>query len=35
VPIWKHEVWADGEEWGTGASELSEVSSVPSPTGSD
>jgi molybdopterin synthase catalytic subunit len=35
VPIWKHEVWAGGGEWGTGASELSEVSSVPSPTGSD
>jgi molybdopterin synthase catalytic subunit len=35
VPIWKHEAWADGEEWGTGASELSEVSSVPSPPGSD
>lgn len=35
VPIWKHEVWHGGEAWGTGASDLSEVSSVPSPTGSD
>ena len=22
APIWKHEVWADGADWGTGASDL-------------
>lgn len=28
VPIWKHEVWADGADWGTGAHEVSDVRSV-------
>jgi molybdopterin synthase catalytic subunit len=30
APIWKHEVWADGADWGTGASEPVDVQSVPS-----
>jgi molybdopterin synthase catalytic subunit len=29
VPIWKHEVWADGAGWGTGASEVRPASTVP------
>ena len=28
APIWKHEVWADGEDWGTGASDLADPSDV-------
>ena len=28
VPIWKHEVWETGADWGTGAHELTPVSSV-------
>lgn len=31
VPIWKHEVWADGADWGTGATPLHDASSVSSP----
>lgn len=26
VPIWKHETWADGADWGTDASEIAPVS---------
>jgi molybdopterin synthase catalytic subunit len=29
APIWKHEVWADGADWGTGAHELVAPSQVP------
>lgn len=29
APIWKHEVWADGADWGTGANEVSDARSVP------
>ncbi len=28
VPIWKHEVWADGDEWGTKSTPLVEPSQV-------
>lgn len=36
APIWKHEVWSDGADWGTGASEPVDVTSVPSaPTSGD
>jgi molybdopterin synthase catalytic subunit len=28
VPIWKHEVWADGADWGTGAHEVVDARSV-------
>ena len=28
VPIWKHEVWGGGSDWGTGASPLRDASSV-------
>lgn len=28
VPIWKHEVWDGGSDWGTGAQELSNAASV-------
>ena len=29
APIWKHEVWADGADWGTGASDItSDVAGV-------
>ena len=28
APIWKHEVWADGADWGTGAQEISDTRSV-------
>lgn len=28
VPIWKHEVWDGGSDWGTGAQTLSDASSV-------
>lgn len=30
APIWKHEVWADGSDWGTGAHAASDPRSVPS-----
>ena len=29
APIWKHEVWADGADWGTGAHDVSDPRSVP------
>ncbi|MEP1126440.1 MAG: molybdenum cofactor biosynthesis protein MoaE [Ilumatobacter sp.] len=29
APIWKHEVWADGADWGTGAHAASDPRSVP------
>jgi molybdopterin synthase catalytic subunit len=29
APIWKHEVWADGAGWGTGASDVRPASTVP------
>lgn len=28
APIWKHEVWADGADWGTGANQVREASAV-------
>jgi len=28
VPIWKHEVWADGADWGTGARDVRDPRSV-------
>ncbi len=28
APIWKHEVWADGADWGTGANEIRPVGSA-------
>lgn len=28
APIWKHEVWADGADWGTGAHEITSAASV-------
>ncbi len=28
APIWKHEVWADGADWGTGASDVRDPKSV-------
>ena len=28
VPIWKKETWADGEDWGLGASDVADVSAV-------
>jgi molybdopterin synthase catalytic subunit len=28
APIWKHEVWAEGADWGTGASEVRDPKSV-------
>lgn len=31
APIWKHEVWADGADWGTGAAEVRDARSVGSP----
>jgi len=33
VPIWKHEVWADGADWGTGAAAPTDAASVPSAPG--
>ena len=34
APIWKHEVWSDGADWGTGATPPRDVSTLPSmPTG--
>ncbi len=32
VPIWKHEVWADGADWGTDAAPPVDAASVPSPS---
>lgn len=34
APIWKHEVWADGADWGTGAHAPVPPSAVPSAGGS-
>ena len=31
APIWKHEVWADGADWGTGAHEVTDAASVGAP----
>lgn len=31
VPIWKHEVWAGGAEWGTGSTALREASTIDVP----
>jgi molybdopterin synthase catalytic subunit len=31
APIWKHEVWADGADWGTGAHDVRDAGSVGSP----
>ncbi len=28
APIWKHEVWADGADWGTGAHDVRDARSV-------
>jgi len=28
APIWKHEVWADGADWGTGAHDIRDAQSV-------
>jgi len=28
APIWKHEVWADGADWGTGAHDITSAASV-------
>jgi molybdopterin synthase catalytic subunit len=28
APIWKHEVWSEGADWGTGANELTDPRSV-------
>lgn len=28
APIWKHEVWADGADWGTGAHDIRDARSV-------
>ena len=33
APIWKHEVWAEGSDWGTGAHPIQAPSSVPSAGG--
>lgn len=30
APIWKHEVWSDGADWGTGAHDLVAPAEVPS-----
>ena len=32
APIWKHEVWADGSDWGTGAHDVVDPSTVSSPS---
>lgn len=32
APIWKHEVWAEGADWGTGASDVRDPRSVSGPT---
>lgn len=31
APIWKHEVWADGADWGTGAHDVRDPRSVGTP----
>jgi molybdopterin synthase catalytic subunit len=31
APIWKHEVWADGADWGTGANDVRPAHSVGRP----
>jgi molybdopterin synthase catalytic subunit len=31
APIWKHEVWADGADWGTGAHDIRDAQSVGGP----
>ncbi|MGA9275863.1 molybdenum cofactor biosynthesis protein MoaE [Ilumatobacter sp.] len=28
APIWKHEVWADGSDWGTGANDIADPRNV-------
>ncbi|MFT7501685.1 MAG: molybdopterin synthase catalytic subunit, partial [Gammaproteobacteria bacterium] len=28
APIWKHEVWADGADWGTGAHNIRDAQTV-------
>lgn len=33
APIWKHEVWADGADWGTGAHDLVDPQAVPTAGG--
>jgi molybdopterin synthase catalytic subunit len=33
VPVWKREVWQGGSDWGTGASQLVDVSDVAGPPG--
>lgn len=33
APIWKHEVWADGADWGTGAHPASSPQTVPTAGG--
>lgn len=36
APIWKHEVWAGGSDWGTGAHDVSDPRTVPTiPTRSE
>ena len=30
VPIWKHETWSDGADWGTGAQPIDDVNRIPS-----
>ena len=35
APIWKHEVWDCGSDWGTGATPPRHVSTVESPAGGD
>lgn len=30
APIWKHETWRDGADWGTGAQPIDDVSRIPS-----
>jgi molybdopterin synthase catalytic subunit len=34
APIWKHEEWEDGADWGTGAHQPVEARAVRSPEGS-
>ena len=34
VPIWKHEVWSDGADWGTGAADVRDAASVDTSAGS-
>lgn len=35
APIWKHEVWADGADWGTDAKQIVDPSTVVSETGAE